>query len=215
MNTRIQEHRYPTNKGPGYYRVYEQKFASLKDLPITLLELGVGKGGCLELWHDYFPHGTIIGLDKNAMPLSDQSGRMHLYQGEQQDTDLLDRIRDECAPAGFDIIIDDASHVAELTSVSFWHLLNHHLKPQGIYVIEDWGTGYWEYWLDGKAYEGKNHTAGMVGFVKELVDEVGSVDRISKNEPVHMAKPSMISSLEIRHGMVFVRKAEVANATIE
>jgi hypothetical protein len=81
-------------------------------------------------------------------------------------------------------------------------------------VIEDWGTGYWDYWPDGKAYDGTNHMAGMVGFVKELVDEVGSVDRIAKNDPAHMAKPSLIASLEMRHGMVFVKKAEVADATV-
>ena len=28
---------------------------------------------------------------------------------------------------GFDIIIDDALHMAELTCVSFWHLFLHHL----------------------------------------------------------------------------------------
>ena len=45
------------------------------------------------------------------------------------------------APEGFDIIIDDASHFGDLTKIAFWHLLYNHLKPSGLYVIEDWGTG--------------------------------------------------------------------------
>ena len=214
MQPRIQEYRFSTEKGPDYYRVYEKKFASLQEKPVTLLELGVANGGSLQVWKDYFPHGTIVGLDQSPPPLHDPSRRIHLYQGLQQDIDLLDRISNECAMEGFDIIIDDASHIAAHTKTSFWHLFVHHLKPGGLYVIEDWGTGYWEYWPDGEAYTGNNHMAGMVGFIKELVDEVGSVDRISKDNPSHMAKPSRIAALEMRHGMVFVKKAELADATI-
>jgi len=56
------------------------------------------------------------------------------------------------APEGFDIIIDDASHFGDLTKIAFWHLFDNHLKPSGLYVIEDWGTGYWSDWTDGKTY---------------------------------------------------------------
>ena len=54
------------------------------------------------------------------------------------------------APGGFDIIIDDASHIGELTKTTFWHLFDHHLKPGGLYAIEDWGTGYLDDFSDGK-----------------------------------------------------------------
>lgn len=55
------------------------------------------------------------------------------------------------APGGFDIIIDDSSHIGEFTKTAFWHLVDSHLKPGGIYAIEDWFTGYWDDWSDGKA----------------------------------------------------------------
>ena len=51
---------------------------------------------------------------------------------------------------GFDIIIDDASHIGELTKATFWHLFDRHLKPGGLYAIEDWGTGYLDDFPDGK-----------------------------------------------------------------
>lgn len=209
MPSPIHEHRYPTHKGPNYYRVYEQKFSQIKDQPVRLLELGVAKGGSLEVWRDYFPQGTIVGLDQSPPPMRDPSGRIHQYQGLQQDIALLDEIGKNHAPEGFDIIIDDASHIAEYSRISFWHLLAHHLKPRGLYIIEDWGTGYWNYWPDGAAYNGTNHTAGMVGFIKEIVDEVGSVDHISDNNPSFMAKPSQISSLELCHGLAFIQKNDI------
>ena len=154
----------------GYLAHYERHFEALADQPI------VGTGASLLLWRDYFTRASIIGLDENPMVVPDQSGRIKVYQGKQEDLALLERIGAENAPGGFDVIIDDAAHVAESARASFTFLFDRFLKPGGIYAIEDWGTGYWPDWPDGKAFE-PNHAHGMVGFLKELVDEVGARDR--------------------------------------
>jgi hypothetical protein len=168
-----------------YLRTYEALFKSMVDEPVRLLELGIDKGGSLRMWSEYFPHGLIVGLDRKPVAVEDQSGRIRTFQGLQQDTALLDRIAEEVAPEGFDAIIDDASHIGEYTRTSFWHLFLNHLKPGGVYVIEDYGTGYWPSYPDGREYERPpsdpgettlqtrfpSHDYGLVGFVKQLVDE--------------------------------------------
>src|SRR6476659_1727571 len=202
-----------------YLRNYEQYFQPLLEQDVKLLELGIYKGGSLLLWRDYFEKGLIVGLDASPVAITDESQRIRLYQGFQQDTTLLDRIARENAPEGFDIIIDDCSHIGELTRISFWYLFDNHLKPGGLYVIEDWSTGYWDSFFDGVAFKyeprlkfspllfrfrsalaqlqrkapplnpilrlGKRlfnkrqfrrHDLGLVGFVKELVDECGMAD---------------------------------------
>jgi hypothetical protein len=54
-------------------------------------------------------------------------------------------------------------------------LFDHHLKPGGLFAIEDWGTGYWEAWPDGRAWRANEpHHAGMVGFIKELIDALAT-----------------------------------------
>ena len=184
--------RYDTDKDIGYLSNYEEFFRLLRLRKIKLLELGINTGGSLLLWRDYFEKGIIAGLDLQRVNVADDTGRIHVCQGLQQDRDILDKIGKEIAPNGFDIIIDDASHIAEFTRISFWHLFLHHLKPLGIYAIEDWGTGYWDSWSDGKKYEftsdstlnkyaimenpelnlqrhSPNHSYGMVGFIKELI----------------------------------------------
>lgn len=157
---------------------YEECFQHLVDKEIKLLELGVWKGGSLLLWRDYFENGIIVGLDRMAVHIDDPTGRIRVYQGNQQDTALLDRIAKEQAPEGFDIIIDDCSHIALYTRISFWHLFENHLKPGGIYVIEDWGTGYLDSYPDGRPYRCRSH--GAYSWPRSYGDRllIGIVQRI-------------------------------------
>lgn len=238
-----------------YLQNYEEHFGHLADKEVRLLELGVYHGGSLLLWRDFFEKGLIAGLDIEAVEVDDPSGRIRVYQGMQQDTELLDRIARETAPDGFDIIIDDCSHIGVLTRVSFWHLFENHLKSGGLYVIEDWGTGYWDSWVDGASYKphpratfnqplyratravarlqnsaavGRipfagslfrlakvaflklqyhGHNYGMVGFLKELVDECGIGDASHPNLGALPPRASKIQKMYISHSHVFVVKA--------
>jgi len=133
-----------------FMKRYEPFFAPLVGKSIRLLELGVYRGASLRFWRDYFENATIVGLDCNPVHVDDSTGMIHVYQGRQQDTALLDRVAQEQAPDGFDVIIDDCSHIGRYARISFWHLFQNHLKPGGLYVIEDWQTGYSSGFLDGR-----------------------------------------------------------------
>ena len=134
-----------------YMEVYHEHLSKMKDDRITLLELGVAEGKSLLYWRDGLPQAGIVGLDIRQVEIDDPTGRIKFYVGEQQDRGLLDRIAAEVVPDGFDVIIDDASHNGQLTRISFWHLLQHHLKPGGLYFVEDGGT-YWDRSPDGRRY---------------------------------------------------------------
>jgi len=243
------------DKPKHYLLTYKEYFAPLIENEVKLLELGVSTGSSLIMWRDYFPKGTIVGLDINVSDLGEP--RIHTYQGRQEDTALLTRIAQEHAPGGFDIIIDDCAHIGELARTSFWHLFEHHLKPGGIYAIEDWGTGYMDnhiYYPDGHTYRlGEKETAmhwlanrmlkqspvewphlnplqrllrrhqytrrfrghdyGMVGFVKQLVDECGMSDITNPDYasrhpriPPTPQIPSKISRMLVVPGLVIVSK---------
>ena len=57
----------------GYCPFYEDLLARRRDEPLRVLELGVGGfdrpddpawgGASLRMWKDYFPHGSVWGLD--------------------------------------------------------------------------------------------------------------------------------------------------------
>jgi SAM-dependent methyltransferase len=172
--------KYDTDKSSTYIARYQREFAHLLDKPIKLLELGVQRGGSMYLWRDLLPKATIVGLDLNEISIEDDSGRIHVYRGYQQDPEVLDRLAAERAPDGFDVIIDDASHLGRYTAESFWHLFPRHLKPGGIYVIEDWGCGYWPAWSDGHVYTGSRAALGDFGQDTQTTTEPSRVELVRR-----------------------------------
>ena len=236
---------------PHYLQTYSDHLAEYADKPFVLLEIGIAEGDSLYFWRDKYPQATVIGIDINPSTIEDTSGRIHTYQGKQQDTDLLDRIKADHAPDGFDIVIDDGSHIGHYTRQTFWHVMKNHLKEGGLYFIEDWGTGYWPQYIDGSYYKPRepgptagekffaklgsmnfvknneflsrvanklefkslarripSHDYGMVGFVKELVDEAGIPDATDERFGRAPQRKSMFDFMQISVGHVVIRKAK-------
>jgi hypothetical protein len=152
---------------------------------------------------------------------------VHVVRGDQTDGELLARIRAEHAPGGFDAIIDDASHLGLTTARSLQRLYRDHLKPGGVYCIEDWGTGYLPSWPDGAEIAGmvgapvldrhdgadedgpvhlSSHDVGMVGLVKRLVDHVAAGTTLAHLATEHVDEPLAVASMEVYDGVVVLRK---------
>ncbi len=215
-------------KPAPYLPVYEQLLASLRPRPFTLLELGVWTGQSLEMWRDAFPLATIIGVD--LTPLDLQLGsRVHIIQGDQTDAALMRRVREDYAPNGFDVIIDDASHFGITTARSLKALYTEHLRSGGLYCIEDWGTGYLPSWHDGGQLGSPldiehldssttpiqpdvatpismpSHDIGMVGLIKRLIDHAAG-DVVRSAQPDAVGDLLAIESMTVWKGIVVLRK---------
>lgn len=119
----------------------------------TLLELGVRDGESMRMWRVRLPATGIVGIDINPSPRIDG---VTTFVAAQQDTSALTRISSDCAPGGWDVVIDDASHLGTYTRTAFRHLYQHHLRPGGLYIIEDWRTGYDPAWPDGAGLAPRN-----------------------------------------------------------
>ena len=215
-------------KPAPYLPIYEQLLAPLRDQAFTLLELGVWSGDSLQMWRDAFPQATIVGVDLGPPDL--QLGpRVHVVRGDQADGELMRRLREEHAPAGFDVIVDDASHLGVTTARSLQALYEEHLRPGGLYCIEDWGTGYLPDWDDGErlvcrldkrdldghvatrsrenvpSISMPSHDAGLVGLIKRLVDHTaGGTMRLA--QPDSVGEVLAIESMTVWDGIVVLRK---------
>jgi hypothetical protein len=163
--------RYGTDKASnhhGYTLIYPQYFESLRDKPITLLEVGVQFGFSIMTWADYFHQGEIFGVDI-VQDYQTANPHVHLFVGNAADPGFWNGF----APGwSWDIAIDDASHRAS-DQIETFRGVWPRLKPGGYYVIEDVQT-WWDddfnsfasgrAWLDelagtvnlhGKSYHGK------------------------------------------------------------
>jgi hypothetical protein len=126
-------------QGLTYLDVYERYFKARRREPISLLEIGVRDGASLRMWKQYFPNGRIYGVDIDPGALRHQEDRIAVTVASQDDETTLRRLAE--GAGGFDVVIDDGSHVNSLTLSSFRYLF-HHVLAGGAYVIEDLQCSY-------------------------------------------------------------------------
>lgn len=174
-----------TRKPIDYFIIYESILGQFATADIKILELGVFNGASLAVWRRYFKNAVIVGLDVDPLPEKlaplVSAGQLYFVQGDQSNHDVLDRAIKLTGGSGFDIIIDDASHIGALSKASFDYLFLNGLKPNGYYFVEDYGTGYMAGFPDGAAFAEPvsdqqqvfpSHQFGMVGWMKQLIDEI-------------------------------------------
>lgn len=157
--------RLVSDKWDIYLSEYERLFRSLKQMPVTLLEIGVQNGGSLEIWEKYFPNASLIlGCDINQRceSIVYSSDKIHLTIGDINLPETLARIF--AITSEFDIVIDDGSHTSSDIIGTFCNLFPR-LKHDGLYVAEDLHCSYWE------DYEGGlHHPRSSMAFFKTLAD---------------------------------------------
>ena len=123
-----------------YFNIYEENFSKFKKKKITILEIGIAKGGSLRMWKNYFSSdSTIIGIDINPDCKKFEKDNIKTYIGNQTDVNFLSSvIKDIDKP---DIIIDDGGHTSNQQIISFNYLFGH-LNDKGIYLVEDTHASY-------------------------------------------------------------------------
>ncbi len=143
---------------------YEAHFRPWRRKAISLLEIGVFEGASLRVWERYFRRGQIVGLDI-ADKRHFSGGRVRVHQGDQTDAGLLKRLSEQVG--GFDIVIDDGSHMNAHVLASFLALFPL-LRDGGLYVVEDLQTSYWRHF--GGNWTDLNSGKTGVSFLKDRVD---------------------------------------------
>lgn len=121
----------------GFLPFYGKFFSPLREEPIRLLEVGIFGGGSLRMWSEYFEKATIVGCDIKTETFV-TGPRISCEQLDQSSRESLDGFA-KMHPHGFDIIIDDGSHVVEHQQLTFAKLFPL-LRDGGMYVIEDLHT---------------------------------------------------------------------------
>lgn len=170
-----------TKHKPHHYEIAYQSFlAPLRCNKMSFLEIGLGcgmqygPGHSVPLWTKYLPRSTIslfewdypcvvsfVESDRIFSSLSPvDSNRLHFFTGDQSDPSVLLKTAQATGP--YDVIVDDGGHtwLQQLVSLS---VLLYHVKPGGIYVLEDLATSYQQGYASGLSIS-------AVQFVSQMQD---------------------------------------------
>ncbi len=152
------------HKWHHYIPIYERYFAEWRGTPVRFLEIGVSKGGSLQMWRRYFGEQAVIfgiDIDPDCAAHDGQSGKVRI--GSQVDADFPTQVLDEMG--GADIILDDGSHHMDHVTQTL-RMLWPRLNTGGIYLIEDLHTAYWE------SHGGGLHSQeNFFNYIKILADD--------------------------------------------
>lgn len=153
------------DKWPHYFPIYDRYLSRWRGGAPRVLEIGVYRGGGLDLLRAYLgPGAHLVGLDIDPVAAGVASARHIVELGDQTDVDLLHAVVDRHGP--FDIVIDDGGHTMEQQIVTAQALLP--LMPAGsVYMVEDTHTSYWREYGGGVGEPGT-----FAEWVKGLVDQV-------------------------------------------
>lgn len=186
------------HKWISYLPFYDEMLAPYRGKPIKMLEIGVFRGGSLELWRNYFgPQATIYGIDNNPECAGFADPPSQVRIGSQADPDFLRRVVDEMGAP--DIVLDDGSHVASHQLASFRTLFPL-LKNGGLYIIEDMHTSYWP---EHEGGYGRRGTA--VDLTKTLIDDMHAWHHLVGSREVFAPKEE-IGRITVEDSIVALRK---------
>ncbi len=202
-----------------YTQHYHEHFKKLRKKRIKVFEIGVGGynnpqegGASLRMWKNYFSKAHIYSLDiydKSAL----NEKRIKIFKGSQINEELLRNINRKEGP--FNIIIDDGSHVNKHIIKSF-NVLFPLLKNNGIYVIEDLQTSYWNEYGYGGNSDNLNDNKTAINYFRNLVHCLNHKEfLIHGYQPTYFDKH--IISMHFYHNMVFICKgdnSEESNAVV-
>ncbi len=129
-------------KWTHYFPIYERHFGAWRNRSLTFLEVGVSRGGSLQMWQRYFgPLSKIIGIDIKERCKKYEEPGIFVRIGDQSDEKFLQSLIDEFGTP--DIVLDDGSHFMEHTYKTF-SFLYPRMHKNAIYMVEDMHTSYWK-----------------------------------------------------------------------
>ncbi|MCI8550030.1 MAG: hypothetical protein HFI68_05460 [Lachnospiraceae bacterium] len=169
------------NKWMHYFEAYDRFFSKYRGKDVTILEIGVFRGGSLQMWKKYFSSPghkvRIYGIDVDPGCRGLKEEGIEIYIGSQEDREFLRKVKQEIGKV--DILIDDGGHTMSQQIISFEELFDL-VDDDGIYLCEDLHTSYMKKY--GGAYKGDT----FIEYSKNLIDflhaQYSETDKLARNQ---------------------------------
>lgn len=142
--------------------------------------MAYGPGASYYTWLDYFTNVDLYYIEYDAACAKQWANKTEhatIFAGDQASAPFLQEFIDKTG-GNFDVIIDDGGHTMDQQRTSL-SVLWPHVKPSGIYFIEDLATSYIASF--GGQYEGPNT---MMGDLKSMLDDINRVAGHPDKSPI-------------------------------
>ena len=197
------------NKWMHYFEAYERFFAKYRNKDLSILEIGVFKGGSLQMWKNYFKGSCnkvmVYGIDIDPECKQLEEDNIKIFIGSQEDRDFLHKVKKEIGKV--DILIDDGGHTMNQQIVSFEELFDL-VDENGIYLCEDLHTSYMERY--GGEYQGDT----FIEYSKNLIDylhaQYSETNKLQRNQ-----YSDSIKYITYCDSMIFIEKKKNTAKSIE
>ena len=132
----------PMRKWLHYLDIYNRHLEKYIGKSPVVMEIGVYRGGSLQMWKHYFGEGTqVIGIDIAPETKAFEEEGIVVEIGSQDDRAFWKYLKEKYPRV--DILIDDGGHRMEQQIITFEEGFSH-LALGGCYICEDLHTSYWE-----------------------------------------------------------------------
>ena len=160
-------------------------------------------GGSLRMWKAFFPKAKIVGIDIHDKTQFSEP-RIDIRVCDQTDAAMLRKLSEEYG--GFDIVIDDGSHLNAHVIETFG-ILFPLLRTPGIYTIEDVQTSYWPGWGGGL-----DNPESIMAFFKGLTDGLNHVEFPVENYAPNYFEKHIVE-IAFFHNLIVIRKDDYNERT--
>ena len=165
------EDKLTINKWHHYFSVYERHFNKFIGKKPTILEIGIFKGGSIQLWNDYFDNECFIyaiDIDPKCLEIEKLNNvkNIKLELGNQEEPEFWRKYLKN--KPKFDIVIDDGGHTMNQQIVTYDKVYNH-MSNNGVYLCEDLHTSYWK-----KFGGGLRNPNSFIEYSKNFIDMLNS-----------------------------------------
>ena len=188
------------NKWMHYFEAYDRFFSRFRGKNIKILEIGVFRGGSLQMWKKYFHTADnrveVYGIDIDPECKSYEEDDIHIFIGSQEDREFLQKVKKSIGTV--DILIDDGGHTMNQQIVSFEELFDL-VADDGIYLCEDLHTSYMGYY--GGGYKADTY----IEYSKNLIDYL-HFQYWEKENSEENAYADRIKFITYCDSMVFIEK---------
>ncbi len=156
---------YEVRKWHHYIPLYDRYLTRFRGTGVRMLEIGVNKGGSLQMWRRFLGSDAVIfGIDINddCADLDGLFGQVRI--GSQSDTAFLEAVVEEMG--GLDVVLDDGSHKMSDIKTSLRTLFPF-VDLYGVYLIEDLHAAYWK--KCGGGYKSKHN---FFNTLRQMIDDI-------------------------------------------